>query len=49
MFETLAALAYGYLLRGAAPQPLALVGIGLLVAGVVWALRVKPVGVGVER
>jgi drug/metabolite transporter (DMT)-like permease len=42
VFETLAALAYGYLLRGAAPQPLAVLGIGLLVAGVVWALRVKP-------
>jgi drug/metabolite transporter (DMT)-like permease len=42
VFETLAALAYGYLLRGTAPQPLAALGIALLVGGVVWALRVKP-------
>ena len=41
VFETLAALAYGYLLRGAAPSAMALAGIALLVAGVVWALRVK--------
>ncbi len=46
VFETLAALAYGYALRGAAPSGLALLGIGLLVAGVVWALRVKPVATG---
>jgi len=45
VFETLAALAYGYWLRGAAPSSLAILGIGLLVAGVVWALRVKPVRV----
>ena len=43
VFETLSALAYGYALRGAAPSGLALLGIGLLVAGVVWALRVRPV------
>jgi len=43
VFETLAALAYGYGLRGALPAGLALLGIALLVAGVVWALRVKPV------
>lgn len=45
VFETLAALSYGYLLRGQAPTWLALAGIALLVAGVVWALRVKPVAV----
>ncbi len=45
VFETLAALGYGYLLRGSWPAGLALLGIGLLVAGVVWALRVKPVAV----
>ncbi len=45
VFETLAALSYGYLLRGEAPAWLALAGIALLVAGVVWALRVKPVAV----
>lgn len=43
VFETLAALGYGYLHRGQWPAPLALLGIVLLVAGVVWALRVKPV------
>jgi drug/metabolite transporter (DMT)-like permease len=42
VFETLAALAYGYALRGAAPAGLALLGIGLLIAGVVWALKVRP-------
>lgn len=45
VFETLAALAYGYGLRGQLPSGLALAGIALLVAGVVWALRVKPVAV----
>jgi drug/metabolite transporter (DMT)-like permease len=45
VFETLAALAYGYLLRGQAPAWLAVGGIALLIAGVVWALRVKPVAV----
>lgn len=45
VFETLAALAYGYLLRGAAPSAMALLGIALLVGGVLWALRVKPVAV----
>jgi drug/metabolite transporter (DMT)-like permease len=39
VFETLAALAYALILRGSAPPPLTLVGAGLLVAGVVWALR----------
>ena len=42
VFETLAALAYAYLLRGQWPPPLTLAGIALLVAGVVWALRVRP-------
>jgi drug/metabolite transporter (DMT)-like permease len=42
VFETLAALAYAFALRGRAPQPLTLLGIALLVGGVVWALRVKP-------
>lgn len=45
VFETLAALSYGYWLRGEAPAWLAVGGIALLVAGVVWALRVKPVAV----
>jgi LPXTG-motif cell wall-anchored protein len=30
------------LLRGQAPQWLTVLGIALLVAGVVWALRVRP-------
>ena len=42
VFETLAALAYAYVLRGQMPQPLTWIGIGLLMAGVVWALRVRP-------
>jgi drug/metabolite transporter (DMT)-like permease len=42
VFETLSALAYAFMLRGAWPQPLTALGIALLVGGVVWALRVKP-------
>jgi len=42
VFETLAALAYAFALRGSVPQPAALAGIALLVVGVVWALRSKP-------
>ncbi|KRA14670.1 DMT family transporter [Lysobacter sp. Root604] len=45
VFETLFALAYAFILRGAMPRPLTLAGIGLLIAGVLWALRVKPVPV----
>lgn len=43
VFETLAALAYAFLLRGTWPPALTLTGIALLVAGVLWAMRVKPV------
>jgi drug/metabolite transporter (DMT)-like permease len=42
VFETLAALAYAFMLRGQWPGTGTLLGIALLVAGVVWALRVKP-------
>ena len=42
VFETLAALTYALLLRGTVPPLLTGVGVLLLVAGVVWALRVKP-------
>jgi drug/metabolite transporter (DMT)-like permease len=42
VFETLAALAYAFALRGQAPAPLTLAGVGLLVAGVSWALRTRP-------
>ncbi|MGJ7903607.1 DMT family transporter [Lysobacter sp. 1R34A] len=45
VFETMAALGYAYLLRGRLPEPLTLIGIALLIAGVIWALRVKPVAV----
>ena len=42
VFETLAALAYAFVLRGRMPEPLTLLGIALLVAGVVWAVRIRP-------
>ena len=48
VFETLAALAYAFLLRGEMPGPLTFMGIALLVAGVMWALRVRPERVAVE-
>ncbi len=43
VFETLAALAYALALRGTAPAGLTLAGVALLVAGVLWALRARPV------
>ena len=42
VFETLAALAYAFALRGSAPGGATLAGIALLVAGVAWALRARP-------
>lgn len=42
VFETLAALGYAFALRGQVPGAATLAGIGLLVAGVLWALRVRP-------
>ena len=42
VFETLAALAYAFALRGRAPGPLTMAGIVLLVAGVAWATRIRP-------
>jgi drug/metabolite transporter (DMT)-like permease len=42
VFETLAALAYAYVLRGAWPNAVTLLGIALLIAGVAWALRIEP-------
>ncbi len=42
VFETIAALAYALALRGQPPAAATLAGIGLLVAGVVWALRSPP-------
>jgi drug/metabolite transporter (DMT)-like permease len=44
VFETLAALAYVFMLRGQMPGPVTLLGIALLIAGVLWALRVRPEG-----
>jgi drug/metabolite transporter (DMT)-like permease len=45
VFETLAALSYALALRGQPPEPATLAGIGLLVAGVVWAVRSPPIRV----
>jgi drug/metabolite transporter (DMT)-like permease len=42
VFETLSALAYAFLRRGEPPPAATLAGVVLLVAGVVWALRVRP-------
>jgi drug/metabolite transporter (DMT)-like permease len=42
VFETLAALAYALMLRHEWPRGLTLAGVALLVAGVMWALRIKP-------
>ena len=42
VFETLSALAYAFVLRHEWPAAATLAGIGLLVAGVVWALRARP-------
>ena len=42
VFETLSALAYALLLRGTLPPPLTGLGVLLLIAGVSWALRVRP-------
>lgn len=43
VFETLAALAYGFAWRGEWPGWVSAAGIALLVAGVVMALRIQPV------
>ena len=42
VFETLSALAYNYAWRREWPGAVTLLGIALLIAGVAWALRVKP-------
>jgi len=42
VFETLAALSYAFVLRGRVPQIETLIGVALLVAGVVWAVRTQP-------
>lgn len=43
VFETLAALAYAYMLRGEWPEPVTFLGVSLLLAGVLWAAKIKPV------
>ncbi len=48
VFETLAALAYAFILRGRWPETTTLIGIGLLIAGVMWAVRIKPQAVAAE-
>jgi drug/metabolite transporter (DMT)-like permease len=48
VFETLAALAYAFVLRGQMPGPVTFTGVALLVAGVMWALRVRPERAAVE-
>ena len=47
VFETLAALAYAFVLRGQWPPAMTAAGVVLLVAGVLWALRMRPVPVPV--
>ena len=42
VFETLAALAYAFMLRGRAPDAATACGIALLVVGVIAALRLEP-------
>jgi drug/metabolite transporter (DMT)-like permease len=44
VFETLAALAYAFALQREWPAPMTLLGVGLLVAGVFRAMRIRPVG-----
>lgn len=48
VFETLAALAYAYWWRGAWPAMGVLAGVACLVAGVLWAVRIKPIPVDAE-
>ena len=42
VFETLAALSYAFVLRKSLPQAGTLIGVALLIAGVVWAVRTQP-------
>ncbi|HEY0855598.1 MAG TPA: DMT family transporter [Albitalea sp.] len=48
VFETLSALAYAFILRGRMPETATLAGIAMLVAGVLWALRARPVPLAAE-
>ncbi len=49
VFETLAALTYTFLLHRRWPSALVLLGVGLLVAGVLWAVRIKPVKLAIKK
>jgi drug/metabolite transporter (DMT)-like permease len=49
VFETLAALGYALALRGTWPPALTLIGIGLLMGGVWWALQARPEPVGAVK
>ena len=48
VFETLAALSYAFVLRKQWPQVETLIGVALLIAGVVWAVRTQPAEAGAE-
>jgi drug/metabolite transporter (DMT)-like permease len=48
VFETLAALTYAFILRDRWPETTTLIGIGLLIAGVMWAVRIKPQAIAAE-
>jgi drug/metabolite transporter (DMT)-like permease len=48
VFETLAALSYAFMLRKSMPQVQTLIGVALLIAGVVWAVRSRPSAEGAE-
>ncbi len=48
VFETLAALSYAFMLRKQWPQVETLIGVALLIAGVVWAVRTQPPEAGAE-
>jgi drug/metabolite transporter (DMT)-like permease len=48
VFETLSALAYAFVLRHAWPAAATLMGIVMLVAGVLWALRSRPQALAAE-
>lgn len=43
VFETLAALAYTFWWRGDWPAAITMMGVGLLLVGVLWGVRIKPV------
>src|SRR5258706_12468364 len=48
VFETLAALSYAFVLRKSLPQAQTLVGVALLIAGVVGAVRWAPTAAAAE-